>query len=158
MAPARDGETLHSRDPEGTVSPATRNHQPESRRKRLIHKVNRLFSPKAYLLILTTAALGVVLGRALIPFPIASGIAGLAGITMGSFVIGVTGGPRRYLEAATAGATAAGLAALLEFVSLPIAGLLGFPLVTIGIIAGALAAGIGLYFGRDLHNGLTRDL
>lgn len=158
MAPSRDAETLQSRDPEGMVATETRTPQSESTRTRIRRTVNRVFSPKAYLLVLVTAAIGFVVGQGLIPLPVASGFAGLLGITMAGFLVGLTGGPRRYLEAATAGATAAGMASLLDFFTLAVIGGLGLPLIVIGTIAGALGATVGLYFGRDLHAGLTREL
>lgn len=90
--------------------------------------------------------------------PLVGSIGGAVGVFAGAFALGLASGKSRYLELAVAGAVSAGLAAFLS--SLPIALLadVGLPLAAFGATTGLLAALLGHYFGRDLRDGLTRDV
>ena len=82
-----------------------------------------------------------------------------------AFAAGLVGSRSRYLEVGLAGAVAAGAAFLLgtlTSVFAPIAGRVladyGVAIVGVGTGAGLLVALAGHYFGRDLRDGLTRDV
>lgn len=82
---------------------------------------------------------------------------GLLGIPLGTLVHGAFGEDSRYIEAALAGALAGGGAVLLSNLLFVVLGLgLGMAGVAAGV--GALAGALGHYFGRDLRDGLTRDI
>lgn len=119
-------------------------------------RLGRVFSPRFLLVALVVLGVGVMLGRILVPIP--GGVGGVAGVFAGAFLLGLRGGRRRYLEIGAAGAGIAGVTALLEFFVLSVLAGIGLPLVAIGTGVGALAGILGLYFGRDLRDGLTRSL
>ena len=100
----------------------------------------------------------VILGMvvfSLIPF---IGMVGtFLGVGAGAFVYGLLSGQPRYLEATLAGATAAGGSVLLSYLFAVFLGS-GTTMLLIGLLGGALSATAGHYFGRDLRDGLTRDI
>lgn len=81
----------------------------------------------------------------------------LLGIVAGTFLSGVATSRRHYVESGLAGLVAGGTATLLGNLALSLVGV-GLPLVAVGAAAGGLAGLVGHYFGRDLRDGLTRDL
>jgi hypothetical protein len=102
--------------------------------------------------VLTVAGM---VGFGAIPF---LGLVGeLLGIAAGGFLYGVGSGYRRYVEMAVAGAVAGGGTALLGNLVIALVAS-GGTLVAAGVAGGALAGVVGHYFGRDLRDGLTRDL
>ncbi|WP_302081874.1 hypothetical protein [Salinibaculum rarum] len=102
--------------------------------------------------VLTLASALVVGG--FLPFGI---VGNLVGIFVAAFAYGTVTSTQRYVELTLAGgALGAGLT-LLGNLALSLLGA-GVPLVAVGFAAGALAGGLGHYFGRDLRDGLTRDL
>lgn len=100
----------------------------------------------------------VILGMvtfSIIPF---IGIIGtFLGIGAGSFVHGLLSGRPRYIEAALAGALAAGGSVLLSYLFVVFLGT-GTTMLLIGLLGGAVSGTVGHYFGRDLRDGLTRDI
>ena len=103
-------------------------------------------------LVLTVAGL---VGFGAIPF---LGLVGeLLGIAAAGFVYGLGSSSRRYVEMAVAGAIAGGGTALLGNLVVALVAS-GATLVAAGLVGGALAGVVGHYFGRDLRDGLTRDL
>jgi len=106
------------------------------------------------------ALLATVAGAALVglvPF-LPQSVAALAGVFVGTFALGLLRGRRAYLESATAGATVGLAAALSQFLFVSVVGGFGVPLSAAGAGAGLLAGLVGHYFGRDLRDGLTREL
>jgi energy-converting hydrogenase Eha subunit A len=93
----------------------------------------------------------------LVPFVPAT-VATLVGVFLGAFALGLGRSKRSYLEASLAGTGTAVVAALTQFLLLSVVGDLGVPLAAAGAGAGLGAAVVGHYLGRDLRNGLTRDL
>ena len=84
--------------------------------------------------------------------------AGLAGVFAAAFLFGLVLEERRYAETALSGALAAGGSAFLDFAVVALAGGIGLPLVAVAGGLGAVVAAVGTYFGRDLRDGLTRDI
>jgi hypothetical protein len=85
------------------------------------------------------------------------GLAGLVGVFVAAFALGLVG-RGHYLELAVAGAGTAAVGALLDQLLLAAVADIAVPLTLVGGTAGLLAAVVGCYFGRDLRNGLTRGV
>lgn len=123
-------------------------------RGRLAASANRLFSPRAFLLALVLCAGGLFAASAAVPSP----LSGLLGIFTATFAFGlVASGPRYAEAAAAAGAVAAG-SVLVDFLVWTVFGGFGLPIVAVGAALGAASGALGTYFGRDLRDGLTRDV
>jgi hypothetical protein len=121
-------------------------------RSRLASPFSALFSLRLFVVVLGLTAVGMVLGSLLVPLP----GAGLAGIALAGFVVGVARDDRRYLELLLAGFVTAGLGTVFEYAFFALFG--GFAPVALGTTAGGLAAIAGHYFGRDLRSGLLREV
>lgn len=114
--------------------------------------LGQYFSPKAYVALLALLGAGLLAGATLLP------IAGrVIGTFLTAFVIGLVASKRRYLEMTAAGVSVGAIAAVLNNAILAAAGS-GQTLVAIGATVGILAAVGGYYFGRDLRDGLGREL
>lgn len=120
------------------------------------------FSVKGFLLTVVVLTAGLVVGSAV---PLLGGVVRYVGLFAAAFALGLLRSRRAYLETAVAGALAAGGAFLLG--TLTTGGLVvgtnlladyGVPVAGVGVTVGALLAIAGLYFGRDLRAGLTRDI
>lgn len=125
-----------------------------ARDRGLRRRAARLFSPRAFLLALALAAGGVFLGGFV---PLVGGLGSLAGVFVAGFALGLLSSRRRYLEAAAAGALAAAVGTVLQYFVFSLVGA-GSRLLLVGGVAGLFAALVGHYFGRDLRDGLTRDV
>lgn len=129
-------------------------------RRGLRSRLGGVFSPRGFLLAFVLTLGGFLLGSA-VPLvgavPFLGSALGLLGIFAAGFLLG-TLGRRGYLELLLAGAATAGVALLLDQFVLSIVADLALPLAAVGGTAGALAAVIGHYFGRDLRDGLTRSV
>lgn len=111
-----------------------------------------VLSPRALALALVFVTAGVVVFDGVVP------VAGpLVGVLAAAFVYGTVSGGRRYVELATAGAVVGGGAALLGHVAVTLLGP-GLALTALGTGGGAVAALFGHYLGRDLRDGLTREI
>ncbi|MFT4931959.1 MAG: hypothetical protein ACI91T_001847, partial [Natronomonas sp.] len=84
-------------------------------------------------------------------------LATFLGILIGGLAIGLFESEGSYAETGAAGLLVGGAAALLNNLTLTIVGI-GAPLVVTGAVGGLVGAILGLYFGRDLKTGLTKDL
>jgi len=120
------------------------------------------FSAKGFLLTALTLVAGLVVGSAV---PLVGGITRYVGLFVAAFALGLARSRRAYLETAIGGAIAAGGAFLLG--TLATGSLLvgtnlladyGVPVAGVGVTVGVLLSVAGLYFGRDLRRGLTRDV
>ncbi|ELY50499.1 hypothetical protein [Natronococcus jeotgali] len=110
------------------------------------------FSPKGFLALVAALGVGLVAGGLAVP------IAGeLVGTFAVAFAIGLATSKRRYLEVGAAGAAVGGIAAVASNAVLAVAGS-GRAVLAVGVAAGLVACLVGYYFGRDLRNGLFRDL
>lgn len=115
----------------------------------------KLFSPKAFLAVVLVLGAGLLVGGTAFPF---AGVGRFLGLGVAAFLVGLVGSRRRYLETAVAGASVGAVAATLDFVTVALLGGSTRTLVAAGAGAGALACLLGYYFGRDLRDGLTRDV
>ncbi|WP_086890162.1 hypothetical protein [Natrarchaeobaculum aegyptiacum] len=114
-----------------------------------------LFSPKAFLAFMLLLGSGLLVGNAVIPF---AGLGGLVGAFGMAFLAGLVTSKRRYLEVITGGASAGGITGLLTTdLTFAIAVSFSAPLL-VGAGVGLLASVVGYYFGRDLRDGLSRDI
>ncbi|WP_049987243.1 hypothetical protein [Halobellus rufus] len=120
------------------------------------------FSVRSFLVVLALSVVGVVAGGAI---PLVGALGQFLGLFAAAFAIGAVGSRSRYLEVGLAGAVAAGLAFVLgtlTSVFTPLAvGVLadyGVAIAGVGTGTGLLAALLGHYFGRDLRDGLTREV
>ncbi len=123
-----------------------------SRLSGLTPSAGAYFSPKAFLALVLVIGAGLFAGQ--LALPIGGRIAGMVGV---AFAIGLATSKRRYLEMSSAGVFVGGVSALANHAVLAIAGS-GQTLVAIGAAAGLCACLGGYYFGRDLRDGLRRDV
>jgi FtsH-binding integral membrane protein len=124
-------------------------------------RLGRVFSPRAFLAALLLSVGGLTLGQAvpiLGQLPLVGQFLGFLGVFLAGFVLGLGAKRRRYLEGALGGATAAGLAFVANAVLFTFVSDVGLQFAAVGAGIGAAAALIGVYFGRDLRNGLTREI
>ena len=121
---------------------------------RMGDRARRLFSPRAFLLALVLAVGGLLAANAVVPLP----GAGLLGVFGATFLFGLAVEDRRYAETATAGGIAVGASVLLDLAVVAFLGGFGPSLALLAGAVGAAVAAVGTYFGRDLRDGLTRDL
>jgi hypothetical protein len=120
------------------------------------------FSPRSFLVVFVASLVGVIAGGSI---PIVGSIGRFLGLFAVAFAVGLIGSRSRYLEVSLAGAVAAGAAFLLGTLTsifAPIAVQVladyGVAIVGVGTGAGLLVSIVGHYFGRDLRDGLTRDI
>ncbi|QLG26179.1 hypothetical protein HUG10_00885 [Halorarum halophilum] len=121
---------------------------------------------RGFLLSLVVCVAGLVVGSAV---PLIGGLTRYLGLGVAGFALGLLRSRRAYLEVGTAGALSAtgvfllglltsgslllGTNLVAEFgVSAAVAG------VGVGVGVGLLLSLTGYYFGRDLRDGLTRDV
>jgi hypothetical protein len=123
----------------------------------------RWFSLKTFAAAVVAVAVGTVL-VGLIPL-VGGTIGGVAGVLLGTFLVGLALPSSNYVETGLAGAiVGAGTAvsSVLGVGFLPIGidylGQWGLPLLAVGGGVGLLCGLVGHYFGRDLRAGVTGDL
>ncbi|MFC5365760.1 hypothetical protein [Salinirubrum litoreum] len=124
-------------------------------------RLGRVFSPRAFLAALLLSVAGLALGQSvpiLGQLPLVGQFLGFLGVFLAGFVLGLGAKRRRYLEGALGGATAAGLAFVANAVLFTFVSDVGLQFAAVGAGIGAVAALIGVYFGRDLRSGLTREI
>jgi hypothetical protein len=116
--------------------------------------VPTVLTPRGLLLALALTVAGFLVGGAV---PLVGGVTGLLGIAIAGFGLGLLG-RGRYLELALAGAATGAVAFFFDRLVLSVVAGFAVPLTLVGGSAGLLAAVLGLYFGRDLRDGLTRSV
>ncbi|SIR68379.1 hypothetical protein SAMN05421809_1938 [Natronorubrum daqingense] len=114
--------------------------------------ISEYFAPKLCLAFALLFGFGLFAGGMTIP--IAGRVLGLFGV---AFALGMVTSKRRYLEVGAAGTTVGGLSAVSGNFYLAMAGSFQ-TVVAIGIAFSLLACLSGYYFGRDLRDGLFRDV
>ncbi|WP_318568942.1 hypothetical protein [Salinigranum marinum] len=125
-------------------------------------RLGGLFSPRTFLIALVLSVGAVVVGGSI---PLLGFVGRLVGLFAVAFLVGVVGSDRHYLEVGLAGALASGLGFVVSTLTsafFPFAVRLlseyGIAIAGVGAGVGALAALVGHYVGRDLRDGLTREL
>ncbi|QCC46982.1 hypothetical protein [Halobellus limi] len=120
------------------------------------------FSARSFLVVLALSLAGVIAGGSI---PLVGTVGQFLGLFLVAFVVGAVGARRRYLEVGLAGAIAAGIAFVLGTltsvfapVAVQVLADYGVAIAGVGTGAGLLASLAGHYFGRDLRDGLTRDV
>lgn len=123
-------------------------------RDRATRRAGQLFSPRIFLVSVLVIAGGLFAASTLVPIP----GAGFVGVFAGAFLLGLAVSDRRYVETVLAGALVAGASTLLDFALVAVLGGLGVSIAAVAGGIGAAVAAAGTYFGRDMRDGLTRDL
>lgn len=123
-------------------------------RERVRSRAGEFFSGRSMALALVVTLGGAFLAGGALPLGL---IGNLLGIFVAAFLYGTAASTSRYLEHGLAGGIVAGGLALFGNLALSLLGP-GVPIVALGFGVGAVAGGLGHYFGRDLRDGLTRDL
>lgn len=147
-------ELLNS-DHSPSDGPAPQSDQRSSTRLgRLRSRATPEFSLPTFLVGTILSLVGIFLLGSL---PIIGTVGGLLGVFTALFLVGVASSRSRYLESVLAGALAGGGSVVLGNL---LFGLLSMnPLLLLGwLVGGGLVGGLGHYFGRDLRDGLTRDI
>ncbi|UIP00933.1 hypothetical protein Hbl1158_06130 [Halobaculum sp. CBA1158] len=158
---AGDGDDASATDdPEGDAPAVGGDADSDSGSRSLLGRTP--FSAKGFLLTMVVLIGGLVAGSAV---PLVGGITRYLGLFLAAFALGLGRSRRAYLETAIGGALAAGGAFVLGTLttgSLLIGTSLlsdyGLPVAGVGVTVGVLLSVAGLYFGRDLRIGLTRDV
>lgn len=152
----------HEGGPAGSDASREVPSKTQSQSKPARSRLGNLFSPRLFLLALVLSVVAVVLGGAV---PIVGVVGRLVGLFAVAFALGVVASDRHYLEVGLAGAVASGLGFVVSTLTsafFPFAVRLlseyGIAIAGVGAGVGALAAVVGHYFGRDLRDGLSRDL
>ena len=126
-----------------------------SRVGRVKRRAGSVFSPSSFVLQLAGALVGAFVVGNLVPLlPFA--IAAFLGILLTAGVMGTLSSRPRYVEAAVAGGASGALALFLGSIGLSV--VTGGMVPVVGAAAGALTSLVGFYAGRDLRDGVTRDL
>ena len=123
-------------------------------RGRVSARVGRLFSPRLFVVALFASVGGLLGVDAFVPLP----GAGLLGVFLAAFAFGLVVDERRYAETALAGAIAAAASTFLDFAVVAFLGGVGVSLALLAGGLGGVVGAVGTYFGRDLRDGLTRDV
>ena len=128
----------------------------------LVGTNGRLFSGKATLLAILLTGIGMFLGGAI---PLIGGIGRFVGLFLAAFLVGLVLSSRRYLETGLVGAGAATVTVLSGFlgaaflpVSLQVLQDYGVSFAVVAAAVGLTLAVVGHYLGRDLRDGLSRDV
>ncbi len=121
---------------------------------RLRSRAGQWFGLRPFLVQMGLGICGILVVGGLLPF---GGLADLLGLCLAGFGTGLVSSQRAYMEAGIGGALVGGVWAFLGNPLLALVGV-GSPIVGVGFVSGGVAAVVGHYFGRDLRDGLTRDL
>ncbi|PSQ09275.1 hypothetical protein BRC93_13145 [Halobacteriales archaeon QS_5_70_15] len=126
----------------------------------LRHRAGGVFSIRRFAVSVVLTLGGFLLVGA-VPFlgsvPVLGSLAGLLGVFTVGFLLGAVG-RGGYTELLVAGAATAGIGLLLDQLVISFLGGFALPVAAVGATAGAVAAVLGHYFGRDLRDGFTRSL
>lgn len=139
---------------DGATESAETNARTDGLRDRASTRAKRLFSPRLFVAALLLTVGGLFAVSTLVPLP----GAGLLGVFAATFLFGLAVEERRYAETALAGGIAAAASTLLDFAVVAFLGGFGVSIAVLAGVLGAVVGGLGTYFGRDLREGLTRDI
>lgn len=125
-------------------------------------RFRRVFSPKSFVAVLALSLAGLLVGGAI---PLVGFVGRFLGLFAVGFGVGLAASRRRYLEVGLAGALASGLAFVLSTLTAVFAPFAVDFLAEYGVAVAGMGAGAGLlaslaghYFGRDLRDGLTKEV
>lgn len=129
-----------------------------TRFQRFRASAGRLFSisPRYFLVALVVLAVGWSVPSFIPLIPALP--AGYLGLFVVAFALGGLTSESRYLETAVAAAVVTFLSIFTQRLIIAIAGVNITKFAAIGGAVGGLLAVVGYYFGRDLRDGLTRDI
>ena len=122
-------------------------------RTRIKAGAGTVFSARAFAISLVLMLAGVVFLGRFLPLGL---IGDLFSLLVAGFLYGLVSPAGRYAELGVAGAAVGGGSAL--FGNFVLSMLPGLSLVVVGVIGGGLSGLFGHYFGRDLRDGLTREV
>lgn len=160
-APSDAGTSSGSAESSGSAASSGSDGRP------IVGVNGRAFSLRAFGIALVAIGLGGFLGGSLLGIvPLIGGSIGNAlGIVVATFLVGAVGADRRYVETGLAGAgvgTVSALAGLVSVGVLPVGVRFlreyGVGVAAFGAAVGVVLALIGYYLGRDLRDGLTREI
>lgn len=114
--------------------------------------LSRALSPRSLLAVALLIGAGLLVGGTVVP--VAGRIAGTLAVT---FLLGALTSRRRYLEVAVAAVAVGALGGVFDNVVLTVGGS-ARTVVAVGAGTAVATAIVGYYFGRDLRNGLSRDV
>jgi len=114
------------------------------------------FSPKVFLGILVGLAVLSGVGRSVVP--IVSGLGGVLGAFAGAFLVGLVSSKRRYGETGAAGAVLGAVSAVPGFIAFGLGLQSVATIAAVGGAVGLIVGLLGVYFGRDLRDGLSKDI
>lgn len=117
-------------------------------------RLSGLFSPRVFAVVLAIGTAGALFGGFL---PVIGSFGGLIGIAAVAGMYGLLG-RRVYLEVGLAGGLATAVAALIDHLVIAVAAGVGNTVLLMGSALGVAAGVVGHYIGRDLRNGLTREI
>lgn len=127
-----------------------------------------VFSPKAFLVAVVAAAIGMFAVGGLVgtmPIPFLGSVGGLLGLFTAAFAVGLVRSRRQYLEVTLAGAlvtavtfTFSTLTAVFLPIGVDVLQEWGVAIAGAGAVLGGVVSLLGHYFGRDLRDGLTREI
>lgn len=140
--------------------PSTQSEQEQktdSYRSRITDKASDVFSLRYFGISLVLIAAGLFL-TSLIPLLSFIPGSGFIGVFVAMFALGSLSSKRSYLETGVAGAVVAGASTFSKYLVFAIAGSSALELALIGSAIGAAVALLGYYFGRDLRQGVTKDM
>ncbi|ACV47494.1 MULTISPECIES: hypothetical protein [Halomicrobium] len=137
----------------GTESAETEVAEPATDTGGLRGRAADAFSVTSFALQLVGALVGTFVVGGALPLGPLSGVVGVLAVL---FVLGVVSTEARYAEAGAAGVLVGVLTTVLGSITLSVVS--GGLVPVAGGVAGGLAALVGHYAGRDLREGLTRDL
>lgn len=113
---------------------------------------SQYFSPKEFLAMLLVVGAGLLVGWTVLP------VAGrMIGMFATAFLVGLLASKRRYLEMTAAGVSVGAVSSLVTHAFFAVAGS-AQAVLAVGATVGLVASLVGYYFGRDLRNGLARDV
>lgn len=124
-----------------------------SRVGRVRRRAGSIFSPTTFVLQLAAMLVGAFAAGTLIPVV---PFTGFLGILVMAGLMGTISSRPRYVEAAVAGGASGAVA--LFFGAIGLTMVTGGTVPLVGAVVGALAALVGFYAGRDIRDGVTRDL
>jgi len=123
-------------------------------RDRVSERAGSILSTRNLAVSLVVALVGILILGGILPF---GTVGNLLGLFIAAFLYGTVASESQYLPMGLAGGAAGGVMAALGNLTLTLLGP-GIPIVAVGTIGGLFAGVLGHYFGRDLRDGLTREI